>query len=67
MDDKKMDKLAEELTFAQLNKLIGKTLQVGWVEFTESYSNELGDFENYKDVFIETLTEDLDILTEKSL
>jgi len=59
-----IDKLADEITFIQLRKLIGKTVQVGWLEFKESYSNELGDFENYKDVFLEEFQEDLDDLEE---
>ena len=59
-----IDKLADEITFIQLRKLIGKTVQLGWLEFKESYSNELGDFENYKDVFLEEFQEDLDDLEE---
>ena len=59
-----IDKLAKELTFPQLNRLIGKTVQLGWLEFTEEYTNELGDFENYKDVFFENLEEDLEDLEE---
>ena len=64
MDDKKIDKLAEDLTFPQLAKLIGRTVQLGWIEFTENYTNELGDFENYKNVFLESLEEDFDELEE---
>ena len=52
MDDNKINKLADELTFPQLTKLIERAVQIGWLEFTESYTNELGDFENYKDVFL---------------
>lgn len=59
-----IDKLAEDLTFKQLYSLIGKTVQLGWVEFTENYTNELGDFENYKDVFLESLDEEFDSLEE---
>tara|TARA_B110001454_G_scaffold182178_1_gene176580 strand:+ start:121 stop:369 length:249 start_codon:yes stop_codon:yes gene_type:complete len=61
---RKIDELAETLTFTQLNRLIGRVVQLGWLEFTQDYSNELGDFENYKDVFIESLTEDFDDLEE---
>ena len=59
MDDKKIDDLADEITFNQLYRLIRKTVQNGWVEFTESYSNELGDFDNYKNVFLESVDEEL--------
>tara|TARA_R110002110_G_scaffold16458_1_gene71427 strand:+ start:355 stop:612 length:258 start_codon:yes stop_codon:yes gene_type:complete len=55
-----IDKIANEITFNQLRKLIGRTVQKGWLEFKESYSNELGDFENYKDVFLEEVGEELD-------
>ena len=64
MDDKKINKLAKDLTFPQLTKLIGRAVQIGWIEFTESYTNELGDFENYKNVFLESLEEDFDDLEE---
>ena len=64
MDDNKINKLADELTFPQLTKLIERAVQIGWLEFTESYTNELGDFENYKNVFLEALEEDLDDLEE---
>ena len=64
MDDNKINKLADELTFPQLTKLIERAVQIGWLEFTESYTNELGDFENYKDVFLEALGEDFDDLEE---
>jgi trans-2-enoyl-CoA reductase len=60
MDDKQINKLADEITFNQLYKLIRKTVQNGWVEFTETYTNELGDFANYKDVFLESVEEELD-------
>ena len=59
-----IDKLAEDLAFKQLYSLIGKTVQLGWLEFTENYCNELGDFENYKDVFLESLDEEFDSLEE---
>ncbi len=61
---RKIDELAETITFTQLNRLIGRVVQLGWVEFTQDYSSELGDFENYKDIFIESLTEDFDDLEE---
>ena len=64
MDNSKIDQMAEEITFNQLRRLIGKTVRFGWIHFKENYSNELGDFENYKDVFLEELAEDLDVLDE---
>ena len=60
MDDKQINRLADEITFNELFKLIRKTVQNGWVVFTEDYSNELGDFENYKDVFLESVDEELE-------
>ena len=60
MNDKQIDKLANQITFNDLYKLIRKTVQLGWVEFTENYTNELGDFENYKNVFLESVDEELD-------
>lgn len=60
MDDKQITELADKITFNELYKLIRKTVQNGWVEFTETYTNELGDFANYKDVFLESVEEELD-------
>ena len=60
MNDKQINKLANQITFNDLYKLIRKTVQLGWVEFTENYTNELGDFENYKNVFLESVDEELD-------
>ena len=60
MNDKEINKLADKITFNELYKLIRKTVQNGWVEFTENYTNELGDFDNYKDVFLESVGEELD-------
>ena len=60
MNDKEINKLADKITFNELYKLIRKTVQNDWVEFTENYTNELGDFDNYKDVFLESVEEELD-------
>tara|TARA_Y100000310_G_C20092123_1_gene538762 strand:- start:69 stop:320 length:252 start_codon:yes stop_codon:yes gene_type:complete len=60
MNDKQINELADKITFNELYKLIRKTVQNGWVEFTETYTNELGDFDNYKDVFLESVEEELD-------
>jgi len=60
MNDKQINELADKITFNELYKLIRKTVQNGWVEFTEDYTNELGDFDNYKDVFLESVEEELD-------
>ena len=60
MKDKEINELAEKITFNELYKLIRKTVQLGWVDFTEEYTNELGDFENYKNVFLESVDEELD-------
>ena len=60
MNDKEINELADKITFNELYKLIRKTVQNGWVEFTEDYTNELGDFDNYKDVFLESVGEELD-------
>jgi trans-2-enoyl-CoA reductase len=62
-----IDKIAKEITFNQLRKLIGRTVQLGWLDFKESYSNELGDFENYKDVFLEEVGEELDETDEPTV
>ena len=58
------NKIAEDITFTQLRQLIGKTVQLGWLEFQESYSNEVGDWVNYKNVFLEELDEDMGELDE---
>ena len=59
-----IDKIAKNMTFKQLYKLIGRTVQIGWIEFAETYTNELGDFDNYKNVFLESLDEEFEYLEE---
>jgi trans-2-enoyl-CoA reductase len=67
MNNKQLNKLADEITFNQLYSLIRKTVQNGWIEFTETYTNELGDFENYKNVFLESVDEELEQTDEPQL
>jgi len=60
-----IETVATTLSSDDIEKLIKRYVQLSWLEFKDTYCNELGDFENYKDVFVEYLSDVMDNTDER--